>query len=331
MAFPSVLVIGAGGFIGAAVAAHCVGRGGPLVRAGVRNPRQNPTIVPGAETVTCDADNEESLRAAMHGVDCAILCTRDDARQGAATAAANATLSAAKAVGVGRVVLMSSVAAYGAVSGEVEEATAAVPPLSSYAAEKLAIEQAARERAAASQNVTIIRPALVYGPGGEEWTAHFIRAIAQGKLRQMGDAGDGDANLVYVDDLAALCAFMIERDAPGYEIFNANGPETPTFNEYFSALNTAMGMPPLGPPRAPFAVATERLLRKIGRKLTKVAPVPGIALWLSYRFGDEPSDAFSHRVHFNMQRAHAAGFHPQTGLEEGVRKSVLWAKQAGLF
>jgi nucleoside-diphosphate-sugar epimerase len=50
--------------------------------------------------------------------------------------------------------------------------------------------------------IAVIRPALVYGPHGEEWTARFLKGIATGNLVRLGPAGQGKANLVYAGDLA---------------------------------------------------------------------------------------------------------------------------------
>jgi nucleoside-diphosphate-sugar epimerase len=58
-------------------------------------------------------------------------------------------------------------------------------------------------------------------------------------------ASQGTCNLVYVDDLVSAVLAALAADTTPGEAFNVNGPERPTWHEYFVGLNEALALPPL--------------------------------------------------------------------------------------
>jgi nucleoside-diphosphate-sugar epimerase len=348
MVRPAVLVTGAAGFIGSWVTEALHAEGFQDIRAGVRSVAANSRLsrLP-VNVVRCDIMDHESLSTAMRGTAVVINCVRDHANNGVMVEGTRRLLACAKANGANRIIQMSSVAVYGNASGIITEDTQPVRPTNRYATEKRITEELCRAAAGFDLTIAVVRPSLVYGPFGEEWSGRFIRGIVSGQLKQLGEAGEGQANLIYARDLGQFAAYLAAAELPHYTIFNANGPEIPTFNEYFERLSRALGLGPLPPPGTrPLATALRRQARRGGRwtlkrldtqlrKLAARSPFLGSALtWtqqaLRHDVHDGPSDQYAKRVIYSNDRAKQIGFVPQTSLQEGIEASVLWARSQGL-
>ena len=220
-----------------------------------------------------------------------------------------------------------------------------MPPLSEYGAAKREAEELCRSAAGEKLHVAVVRPSLVYGPHGEEWTARFIRAIASGRLAQLGVNCDGEANLIYVRDLGTLAARLAGHEIPHYCVYNANGVEIPTFAGYFDLLSRAIGRGPFSPLAAqPSAIG--RQARRAGlyaltkqaavarsifpRSDTVAAVVRSVEKAAFERLGDLSADDFTKHRRYVIDRAKEIGFVPTTSLQEGVAASAEWAFAQGL-
>lgn len=257
-----VLVTGAGGFIGGRVVEvlHTLGRTG--VRAGVRRWSSGARIgrFP-VEIVACDITDREQLDRALEGVGGVVHCAVGEAD--VVTRGTDNVLAAAEAAGVRRIVHLSSVDVYGDATGEVDEADALRPTGQPYGDSKIAAEQICRDHAQRGVPVVVLRPSLVYGPFSANWTIEWAERLqARPWMLAEGDCR-GTCNLVYVDDLvgAILCA-LDSPDAIG-EAFNVNGPERPSWNEYFAALNAALDLPPLQTQSAAASHLAAQLMRPV--------------------------------------------------------------------
>ncbi|HTO61235.1 MAG TPA: NAD-dependent epimerase/dehydratase family protein [Bradyrhizobium sp.] len=347
MARPTVLVTGAAGFVGGWVTEALCARDMD-VRAGVRSAARSSRLpeLPVA-LVQCDVGDARSLREAMRGAQVVINCVRDDASSDLTVEGTRKIISAAIANGVKRLIQMSSVAVYGNAVGIIDEDTPPVRSANRYATDKRAAEELCRAAAGADLTITVVRPSLVYGPSGEEWSARFIRGILSGDLQQLGAAGEGQANLLYARDLGEFTAHIALADLPNYAVYNANGAEIPTFNAYFDRLSRALGRGPLPPsaPPAPGAGARRQarrigrfMLRRHGEKLRHLAEASAgltsvlnrIEAGLRPGVHDGPADSYARHVIFSIDRARQIGFVPRTPLQEGIDASVRWARSLGL-
>lgn len=349
MTQPTTLVIGASGFIGGWVteALHAAGR--TTLRAGVRGTTRADRLaeLASVKLVCCDILGRSSLEAALEGVDTVINCARDHDVSGGTVMGARLLTECAAAKGVGTLIQLSSVAVYGAATGLVTEDTPPVSPVNAYGLEKHAAEEICRAAAGPRLHVVVLRPSLVYGPRGEEWTAAFLRDIFADRLRRLGAAGTGQANLVYAGDLARFIVQLIGTELPEFLLFNVNGAEIPTFDEYFNHLSFAVGLGPLAYKQTNKHIAALRRQVRRGarlavRQVTKASRsthrfVPGLpgfldaaAEKLRYGFGDEPPDNYAKSVIYSIDRARAHGFRPETSLDEGIAASVAWARASGL-
>jgi 2-alkyl-3-oxoalkanoate reductase len=340
----SVLVIGATGFIGRALVAELASSGIPRIKATSR--RITKDAYSQYKTVEClpsDVMEIDSLVSAMAYVDVVIDCYRDDRTS---LLAINNVLRACVARGVKRLVYLSSIAAYGEASDIVSEDTPPAEPISGYGRAKLSAENACRSEASDALKIAIVRPSLVYGPGGEEWSLRFIRTICNGRLLRLGKMGEGTANLVNVYDLAKFCVELGNVALPMVSVYNVNGTSAQTFNEYFLCIAKALEIDTstmLGRPDRLHLARARRLGRggvRIMRRLA--APLVGhhnhsnMFSRLNDALQPGPEDValaggYRKKVYYSPARAQSIGFSQQVSLDEGVRSSVDWARRNELI
>jgi len=153
-------------------------------------------------------------------------------RDGAASVA-----RAARAAGVRRLVLVSSLAVTGPTTpGRPRDETAVPSPVTLYGWSKLAGEQAVR---AAGVAWTIVRPSAVYGPGDRQFLRLF-RAARLGVLPLLGD-GCQQLSLVHAKDLAeALVTVGASATAEG-RVYHAAHPAVVTQRELVQAIGRSTG------------------------------------------------------------------------------------------
>ena len=167
--FQTALVTGANGFIGGALVLRLLAEG-ITVRAMCRNPI-NGQFLTGAEVVQGDVVDADQLVRLAHGCDVIFHLAAVGAGSAAIQnrvniAGAENVARAAIAVGVGRLIHVSTVAVYGMhLRGSVTENTPFNPsPRDFYQQSKTTGERAVWQIAAqADLPLVVVRPALVYG------------------------------------------------------------------------------------------------------------------------------------------------------------------------
>jgi nucleoside-diphosphate-sugar epimerase len=183
-------------------------------------------------------------------------------------------LDAAMQEGVQRFVFLSSTEVYGRLRGTVDETIPCQGTGNHYGDAKIEAEAACREYAEKGLPVTIVRPPIVYGPFSKTWTTGIAQRLLSGNWGIFEGIGEGICNLIYVTDLVAgILALLNSPEACG-GTFILNGPDAPTWNEYFQRFNQALGLPPLRAIRAGRAELRARLL----------APALGLARFAKERF-----------------------------------------------
>lgn len=314
----TVLVTGAGGFVGQRVVAALEAAGVPVV-AGYRRPPPGGTALnvlepkalavtmPGVETVVHTAvGGPRDTRVIVDG-------TRN-------------TLAAAQAAGVKRFVQISSVAVYGDITGTIDEDAPTEQPHGAYGAAKVAAELACRQ-AGDSLAVAILRPTLIYGPRSAAWTTAYLDRLHDG-WPVLGAAGRGDANLVHVDDLAGFITHLATSATPIAGTFNVNGADIPTWHAYLEALRDAV-QAPAGTGALPGTATLAA--RKLAKAIGAVAGRAGVALDPLERFvARTPSHdevaRFRTPVRYTIDRMRATGFTPRISLAQGVADIAAWER-----
>jgi nucleoside-diphosphate-sugar epimerase len=320
------------------------------VRAGVRRWGSAARIgrYP-VEIVLCDVLNHGQLEAAMAGITHVIHCAYGDGETN--VRGTRNVLEAALAAGVRRVVHMSTIDVYGHADGEVREESGLQRTGRPYGDSKIEAEEICAEVSARGLEVSILRPTIVYGPFSAGWTLEFAERLQMRPWLLPPADCEGYCNLVYVDDLVSAALLALEAPGAVGEAFTISGPDRVTWNEYFHALNDAMGLPPLVaanrtasrlgasimlPVRKTAKVVLNRFSSQImslyqrsaiamavmrgGERLIRQSPTPG------------EFDMYSRKTFYHTDKAaRLLGYRPAYDMSAGVRLSAAWLRHHGLI
>lgn len=225
------LVTGATGFIGRHVCRHLI-TAGHHVRVLVRpsTPARRLDRLGEVETVTGDVTVPQTLPEAVAGVDAVVHLA------GVTSAARTSTYDRVNAEGTARLaeaclkrdlsrfVFVSSLAAQGpSQPGRPHVRPGSEAPVNAYGRSKLAAE-AALIAYAPEMPVTILRPAMTYGPYDPELAAWA--SLARRRLLPIVD--DLELSFVHVDDLCRLIVDLLEPGArPVGPFFLSDGQPCP--------------------------------------------------------------------------------------------------------
>ncbi len=318
-----ILVTGATGFIGSHLVERLVAQGLP-VRCLVRRTSSVRSLpLAAVELAYGDLAGDRGIAEAMRGIDAVIhLAGTTKARNisdyYAGNAAATANLLRA-AGGVRRLVHVSSMAAAGPSADRKPLAEEDEPcPVSHYGRSKLAAEEAVRKSAVRERTV-IVRPPVVYGPRDTD-VFQVIRGVARGWMVRIGGV-ERRFSLIYVRDLVdGLLAAGSRPDAAGKVYYLAH-PAPATWEEFGAAAARVMGR------AARTLTVPETAARALGMCAewwTHLSGKPGI---LSR---DKVTEACCPGWVCDTGRAcRELGFRASTGLEEGLRRTIDWYREAG--
>jgi len=316
-------VTGASGFVGTRLVDRLLA-GGWNVRAFDLAP--GPSQGTGLEYIRGDIRDETLVASSLAGTDLVIhlaaaLGSSRLGEEGFLAVNAGGTkivLEAALKAGLKRAVHFSSAGVLGHVEGnEPADEGQALNPRDAYDRTKLAGERVALDLAARGLDVVIIRPGWVYGPGDRR-TFKLIRAIARGRFILVGRGG-AKQTPVHVDDLVGGVLLAAEKGRGG-EIYNLAGGETLTVRAMAETMAAACG-------------------KRIPRVRLPVGPTRLAAGLLGGAFGFFGKEAplnpsrlafFLHPKPLRIDKAKAElGYDPAIGFEEGMARTVAWARKNG--
>ncbi|WP_135469483.1 hopanoid-associated sugar epimerase [Crenalkalicoccus roseus] len=330
-AFPrTVMLTGATGFLGSAIARALAARGA-AVRALVRP--DTPRAVLAGVAVECvpgDLTDPASIARAMEGCEAAIHCAADyriwvpDPERMAAVnvGGTEAVMRAALAAGLRRVVHVSSVATLRprADGAPATEADAARPEeaIGPYKRSKTEAERLVERLAAeAGLPAVIVNPSTPVGPRDRRPTptGRIILEAARGRMPAFVDTG---LNIVHVDDCATGCVAALTRGAVG-ERHILGGQDVPlgALLGHIAALSGRR--PPVRLPRAPLwplALASEGVARLTGRE--PMLTLDGLRM-------------AGHHMYFSSARAERVLGHRARPWQEAVGDAIAWFRQAGML
>lgn len=274
-----VLVTGATGFLGSAVARALLDRG-HAVRALVRAGTPDLAIAGlDLERVAGDLLDPASLARAVRGAGAVIHCAADyriwvpdPARMAAVNVqGTGALLRAAAGAGVARVVHVSSVATLKPRTDgtPADEGDAARPgqAIGPYKRSKTEAERLVEAMAADGLPAVIVNPSTPIGPRDRRPTptGRVILDAARGRIPAYVETG---LNLVHVDDVAAGCVAALTRGAPGER--HVLGGQDATLADLLREVARRTGRrDPVRLPRRPLyplALGAELVARLTGRE-----------------------------------------------------------------
>lgn len=250
---PRVLITGAAGLVGAALARTLAGRG-YRVRGLVRTRDQRSAELEraGVEVSPGDIRDDAAVADAVAGMEIVYNLagvvrpagTPGSEYRAVHVDAVRRLIEASARAGVGRVVQCSTVAVHGNVSREAP-ATEDAPlrPQDIYQQTKLEGERIALETSRRTGvPLTIVRPGPVYGPGDRR-LYNLIGAVARRRFLLLGD-GSPRLQMVFVDDMAEGLRLAGETPAAAGRTYIITGEEAPTLREAVDEIAAAAHVPP---------------------------------------------------------------------------------------
>ncbi|WP_428926905.1 NAD-dependent epimerase/dehydratase family protein [Marinibacterium sp. SX1] len=252
-----ILVTGAAGFLGSAICAELGARGVPVLGLDLRPPR---APVPSVDYVTADLRDQAALDAALSGrgltqVIHAAALTPDAAREEADPAlvldinllGSLRLLQGARASGITRMLLLSSIAVYGAAApepcGHYHEDRTRPDPQSLYGIGKHAAEQSLRRLAPpAGIALSVLRLGPIFGAHEH---ASDSRQVTSPHHQILMAALDGrpvvlpravPADWCYSRDAAAAIAGLATRDGPLPDIVHVGAGRVTDLPDWCTAL-----------------------------------------------------------------------------------------------
>jgi nucleoside-diphosphate-sugar epimerase len=323
-----ILVTGGTGFIGSHLVERLVAQGRP-VRCLVRRATTAGDLPRKIELAYGDLVSGVGLADALRGVDTVIHVAGvtkaqavADYDRGNALATANLLRAAHDAGNLDRFVHVSSLAAAGPSPADRPLTETDEPrPVSHYGRSKLAGEQAVRQSPLAGIT-RIVRPPVVYGPRDRD-VYQLLRTVARGWMAQIGAAPRRFSH-IYVGDLvdgligAADPANVSPEGGRVYYLADA----TPVCWDEFGKVAARL----MGRAVRTFAIP-ENAAYALGwcaEWWSRLSGKPGI---LSR---DKVLEACSAGWVCNPSRARRElGFRAATSLEDGLRRTLGWYKEAG--
>ncbi len=227
-----ILVLGASGYIGVRVVSALAGR-----------PRYRPIEASRHSAPPVDATDLNAVTVALQNVDCVINCIAGNDR--AMVLATQTLCDAARGTPPRRIVHLSSMAVYGAVTGRVHEDQQPTNPISGYGRAKAECERIILKYVSDGGDAVILRPTCVFGAGSPQWFTRLARLLKAHRIGDLGTAGDGCCNLAYIDDLVA--GILEATDGPDVSgrAFNISSTSDLTWNEFLIMFAKALGATPV--------------------------------------------------------------------------------------
>ncbi len=317
----TVLITGAGGFIGSHLVDSQVAQG-RAVRAVDLDLRRLDHLDgrPGLERIAGDISDPvlwprlvAGIEVVFHLASAHLDVTLPDDRYREINVVAAAGLArAAQGSGVARFIHVSTNGVVGRIDRPPVDETAVCRPENIYERTKLAGEEAVLQVGRESGlHAVVIRPAWVYGPRCPR-TARLLRAIRRGRFVMFG-SGRTLRHPIYVDDFVRGLELAAAAEAGRGEVYFLAGERPVTLNELAAAMAEAQGV---RPPRL-------HLPLWFGRLAGRAAELVFVPLGRQPPISSRTLDFFTKDNAYRIDKAHRDfGFAPRIDLAEGLWRTL---------
>ena len=327
--FERVAVTGVSGFVGSAVA-RALRIGGYRVTGIFRGTALTANLIGFDGELSCaDVRDVAAMTQVLQNCDALIHCAADyrlwapDPSEIATNnrTGARATMQAALAAGIRRVVHTSSVATIAPLPGGAADEGRRLTPKEAIGAYKRSKVEAERivEAMMADKGLpaVIVHPSTPIGPRDVKPTptGRIIVEAAMGRMPAFVDTG---LNLVHVDDVAAGHVAVLERGQVGRHYIL--GGEDVTLADMLGEIARQVGREaprvrlPIGPLR-PLAWGAEAVAKLTGREPMLTRDALRMA---------------GHKMYFSSARAQAELGYVARDWREGVRDALAWFREKGM-
>lgn len=168
----------------------------------------------------------------------------------------------------------------------------------------------------------ILRPGFVYGPRDRTVLPRILERLKKGKFKFIG-SGEQLLNNVYVKNVADAVFLALDCENQHGEAFNITDGRLVTRHEFIHAICDEAGYErPEKHVPLPTAQAAAAVLEAVWKLLgISTPPVPSKA---TVKF-------LGYNLDYSIEKAkRVLGYDPAVDFEEGIKKTMAWAKSAGL-
>jgi 2-alkyl-3-oxoalkanoate reductase len=233
-------------------------------------------------------------------------------------------LLACRSAGVERVVHLSSLSVYGPGHHRGTDETAPLRYSSdTYADSKIDAERMVHAVAGDRQQVVIVRPGFIYGPGDRRFLPTLLAALASRQFVYVGD-GNKRLNLSFVDDVAD--ALLLAASTPGAagQAYNLTDATDTTLRRFVELVCAEADIPPptkkIPPPLAWAACSVAETLARARRSDHAPRLSRGRMRFLYYE------------QHYSADKAGLElGWRPRFTPHDGVPLTLAWCRAEGLL
>jgi nucleoside-diphosphate-sugar epimerase len=322
-----VLVTGATGFLGGALAVRLAAEGAQ-VRALARRPEKGAFLrgMNGVEVVQGDITDSSQLGQSFEGCDYVfhVAASTGGAIEKQYRSNVLGTRNVAEAAAqarVKRLIYVSTIAVYGyRQQGDVTEDTPHNPGDDPYNITKSQGEQVLHEIADVhGLPFCIIRPGMIYGPRSNMWTKTLFKLAKRRPTPWLGN-GNGSCFPIYVDDVTDMMIALATHPAAVGETFHCTPDPSPTWREFLGAYARLAGhqrwlsIPPL-----PVHILAG-IVSRFAKPQTQTKSLAA-AVFMSQQ-----------RITFKMTKARERlGWTLSIDLESGVQMCAPWLRDQGLL
>lgn len=316
----TILVTGAGGFIGHHLANDLTAKGHSVVGVDLKYPENQHQD--GFRTVVSDFRNWDQLRQLLSGVEIVFhlasahlqISLPDSEYWDINVYSLRPFLELARQSGVQRFVHVSSVGVFGNLDACPADEQTACKPQSIYGETKLAGEvEVLKFSKETGFPVVVLRPAWVYGPGCPR-TLKIYKTLRKGRFVMVGN-GQNLRHPIYISDMLSAFHLSVEAESAIGETFVIGGDRTITTKEMLDSFCKVFD---LSRPRIKIPLSLVRLLAsgvEILFSLTRKEP-PLSRRSLEFFHTNNSFDIFKAR--------RILGFSPRLSFEAGLNESRPW-------
>jgi nucleoside-diphosphate-sugar epimerase len=323
------LITGATGFLGGHLAEACRARGDAVVTIARTTSDTSLLDRLGVTVLRGDLGDPTLVQKALDGVTVVVHCAAKvgdwgpvDGYRAANVEALRTLLEACRGRALRRFVHMSSLGVYAFRHHHGTDESEPLPDrhVDGYTQTKVEAEQVALQFCRdAGVPVVVLRPGFIYGPRDRTVLPNLIHRLKAGKLPYIG-GGQRAMNTIYVSNLVDAVFLAVERPEGVGQVYNLTDGEAISKKRFFDTMADALGC---SRPRqnVPLVVAkiAARVLewnaRRIGKteapRLT-VARVKFLGMNLDFSIAKAKRDL---------------GYQPRIGFDEGMKKTMDWARQ----
>lgn len=128
---------------------------------------------------------------------------------------------------------LSSVDVYGNLKGEISE-NSLKNPKTPYGKSKLASEKICKEFIKKGLNITILRPAIIYGEDSELWVTRICKRVTDSNFKISTKTKNSQCNLIHISDLTEICIEALKNNKTSNKIYNITSEEKISWFRYYN-------------------------------------------------------------------------------------------------